>query len=125
VQSTSGEYVKLLQQHHMIPSLSLPANPYDNASCESFLKTLKREDNYANAYRTLEHLAANIETFIDHYFNQCRLRSALGHWPPNEFKRESASRTATSAVQATRLKRGRTGRDHVIREGIDAFTALA
>ncbi len=31
-----GEYVQLLQHHHMIPSMSRPANPYDNASCESF-----------------------------------------------------------------------------------------
>jgi transposase InsO family protein len=35
----------------MIPSLSKPANPYANASCESFLKTLKREEIYANDYR--------------------------------------------------------------------------
>ena len=49
----------------MIPSMSRPANPYDNASCESFVKTLKREEIYANDYRTLEHLATNIEKFIE------------------------------------------------------------
>jgi hypothetical protein len=27
--------------------VSRPANPYDNASCESFMKTLKREEIYA------------------------------------------------------------------------------
>jgi putative transposase len=42
VQYASGEYVKVLQQHHMMPSMSRPANPYDNASCESFLKTPPR-----------------------------------------------------------------------------------
>ena len=26
------------------------ANPYDNTSCESFMKTLKREEIYANDY---------------------------------------------------------------------------
>jgi len=35
---------RLLEKHHMIPSMSRPANPYDNASCESFMKTLKREE---------------------------------------------------------------------------------
>ena len=40
----------------MIPSMSRPANPYDNASCESFMKTLKREEIYANDYRDLGHL---------------------------------------------------------------------
>ena len=28
--------------------MTRPANPYDNASCESFIKTLKREEIYAN-----------------------------------------------------------------------------
>lgn len=91
VQYASAAYVKLLQQHQMIPSMSRPANPYDNASCESFLKTLKREEIYANDYRTLEHLAANIERFIDEYYNQCRLHSALGYRPPAEFERRSES----------------------------------
>jgi len=48
VQYASDEYVGVLQRHGMIPSMSRPANPYDNASCESFLKTLKREEIYAN-----------------------------------------------------------------------------
>ena len=91
VQYASGDYVKLLQQHHMIPSMSRPANPYDNASCESFLKTLKREEIYANDYQTLEHLATNIERFIDAYYNRCRLHSALGYRPPDEFERQAES----------------------------------
>ena len=44
------------RKHAMILSMSRPTNPYDNASCESFLKTLKREEIYANEYRDLEHL---------------------------------------------------------------------
>ena len=91
VQYASGEYMKLVQQHHLIPSMSRPANPYDNASCESFLKTLKREEIYANDYRTLEHLAANVEAFIEEYYNRCRLHSALGYRPPDEFERQSES----------------------------------
>ena len=31
--------------------MSRPANPYDNASCESFIKTLNREQIYAHKYR--------------------------------------------------------------------------
>jgi len=56
---------------------SLPANPYDSASCESFIKTLKREEIYANKYRDLEDLHSHIEEFIDGYYNQKRLHSAL------------------------------------------------
>jgi transposase InsO family protein len=55
VQYACGDYAQILQRHQMIPSMSRPANPYDNASCESFMKTLKREEIYANDYRDLEH----------------------------------------------------------------------
>jgi transposase InsO family protein len=51
VQYSSGDYIRILQKHQMIPSMSRPANPYDNASCESFIKTLKREEIYANEYQ--------------------------------------------------------------------------
>ena len=56
--------------------MSRPGNPYDNASCESFMKTLKREEIYANQYRDMEHLLANIEEFIEQYYNRRRLHSA-------------------------------------------------
>jgi transposase InsO family protein len=86
VQYASGEYVRTLQQHRMVPSMSRPANPYDNASCESFLKTLKREEIYTHDYRDLDHLGMNLEAFIDQYYNRCRLHSALGYRPPEEFE---------------------------------------
>src|SRR4029077_14520558 len=67
VQYASGEYATVLRKWQMIPSMSRPANPYDNASCESFMKTLKGEEIYANDYRDLEHLLGNIEVFIEQY----------------------------------------------------------
>ena len=96
VQYASDEYVKVLQQHKMIPSMSRPANPYDNASCESFMKTLKQEEIYANDYVDLDHLRTNIEAFIEHYYNRCRLHSTLGYKPPEEFEQTIAT-NATSA----------------------------
>lgn len=86
VQYASGEYVRILGKHQMIPSMSRPGNPYDNASCESFIKTLKREEIYANEYENLDHLRANIEEFIERYYNRCRLHSALGYRSPEEFE---------------------------------------
>ena len=35
------------------------------------MKTLKREEIYANDYLDLEHLRKNIETFIEAYYNRC------------------------------------------------------
>jgi len=89
VQYASAEYVAVLEKHGMIPSMSRPANPYDNASCESFLKTLKREEIYANQYSDLEHLRTNIQEFIEKYYNQQRLHSTLGYCSPEEFEQQA------------------------------------
>jgi transposase InsO family protein len=40
----------------MIPRMSRPANPYDNANCESFIKTLRRRETDARRYDNLGHL---------------------------------------------------------------------
>jgi transposase InsO family protein len=89
LQYARSEYVALLEKFGVVPSMSRPANPYDNASCESFMKTLKREEIYANRYENLEHLRSHIEEFIEQYYNRRRLHSALGYRPPEEFERQS------------------------------------
>jgi len=89
VQYASEEYVAMLEKRGMIPRMSRPANPYDNASCESFIKTLKREEIYANEYDDLEHLLANLEQFIEQYYNRQRLHSALGYSSPEEYERQA------------------------------------
>ncbi len=99
VQYASHDYVKVLEEHQMISSMSRPANPYDNASCESWIKTLKREEIYANEYRDLEHLRAHIEEFIEQYYNRRRLHSALGYQTPEEF--EQAAAANPSSIGAT------------------------
>ena len=96
VQYASAEYVQTLQAKQMISSMSRPANPYDNASCESFMKTLKREEIYTNTYVDLDHLRTNVEAFIEQYYNRCRLHSALGYQSPDEFERQLESTAAAN-----------------------------
>jgi transposase InsO family protein len=86
VQYACAEYVALLSANAMTPSMSRPANPYDNASCESFMKTLKQEEIYANDYRDLDDLRSRVGDFMERYYNRCRLHSALGYKPPEEFE---------------------------------------
>ena len=46
VQYASGEYVRILLESGLQPSMSARGNPYDNAMIESFIKTLKQEEVY-------------------------------------------------------------------------------
>ena len=65
LQYASPEYVAALDRYGIAASMSSPANPYDNASYESFMKTLKRKEICANRYANLEQLHTNIEEFMD------------------------------------------------------------
>jgi putative transposase len=86
VQYASHEYTDLLKQHGIQISMSRKGNPYDNAACESFMKTLKQEEVYRNEYRDLDDAYAQIGEFIEVIYNQRRLHSALGYVPPAEFE---------------------------------------
>jgi putative transposase len=77
----------------MIPSMSRPGNPYDNAKCERFMKTLKREEIRCFEYRDVEDLRANLSLFLDRHYNATRLHSALGSLSPDEFERRAAQST--------------------------------
>jgi putative transposase len=101
LQYASEEYIKVLENNRVIPSMSRPANPYDNASCESFMKTLKREEIYANKYDDLENLRANIEEFIEQYYNRLRLHSALGYRSPEEFEQQIEASASAESRSAT------------------------
>ena len=91
IQYACADYGKVLKKNAMIPSMSRPANPYDNAACESFMKTLKQEEIYCNDYKDYEDLGAHVEEFVGNYYNRLRLHSALGYRTPEEFERESAT----------------------------------
>jgi putative transposase len=87
VQYASNDYTGLLRDHGVRISMSRSGNPYDNAACESFMKTLKYEEVYRQDYRDLADARASIEQFIEKIYNGKRLHSALGYRPPVEFER--------------------------------------
>ena len=90
-QYASKEYTAELEASQMTPSMSRPGNPYDNAACESFMKTLKQEEIYCNQYADFTELSAHLEEFIDTYYNRQRLHSALGYRTPEEFEQDAAT----------------------------------
>ena len=106
IQYACGAYVGRLRQHGRIPSMSRPANPYDNASCESFLRTLQREEIQANQYRDLEHLRENLAAFIDHYYNRIRLHSARGYRSPEELEQLAQPATISQGASMSFFRHG-------------------
>jgi transposase InsO family protein len=87
VQYASRDYTQLLHDHGIRISMSRKAHPWDNAACESFLKTLKYEEVYRTEYSDLREARASIGVFLEKVYNQKRLHSALGYLPPAEFER--------------------------------------
>jgi len=96
VQYASTDYTGLLKQHGVCISMSRKGNPYDNATCESFMKTLKYEEVYRQEYRDLADARASIERFLEKVYNGKRLHSSLGYRPPVEFERSLPVTTASS-----------------------------
>jgi len=70
VQYASSEYVNELRRHGFQISMSRRVNPYDNAVCESFIKTLKDEEVYLWEYKTMEDAERRISHFIKDVYNE-------------------------------------------------------
>ena len=84
----------MVEVTRMVGSMSWPGCPYDNAFCESFMKTLKQEEIYCGVYAGLEDLEAHLVDFIDNYYNLRRLDSSLGYRTPAEFERDRPGEVA-------------------------------
>jgi transposase InsO family protein len=98
VQYACTDYTQLLKDHGIRISMSRKANPWDNAVCESFIKTLKYEEVYRTEYRDLADAQASISVFLEKVYNPKRLHSALGYLPPIEFERGLLAQTNKEAA---------------------------
>jgi len=97
-QYASNDYTGLLQDSGIEISMSRKGNPWDNAACESFMKTLKYEEVHRNEYRNLAEARASIQVFLEKVYNRKRLHSALGYVPPAEFEAGLAARNRKDAA---------------------------
>ena len=98
VQYASQEYTALLEANGFVISMSRKANPWDNARCESFMKTLKSEEVNRSEYRNLADARTRLGQFIEAVYNARRLHSALGYLSPEEFERRFAEEALSTAA---------------------------
>ena len=98
VQYASDEYTDLLKSKEIQISMSRKGNPWDNAACESFMKTLKYEEVYRSEYRDLVEARTSIGQFLEKIYNHKRLHSALGYVPPVEFEAHLAAQKNKEAA---------------------------
>ena len=86
VQYASGDYTDLLKANGIDISMSRKASPWENAACESFMKTLKCEEVYRTEYRNVTDARARIGEFLEKVYNEKRLHSALDYRSPVQFE---------------------------------------
>jgi transposase InsO family protein len=86
-QYASDNYRKLLKQFRMTQSMSRKGNCWDNAPMESFFKTLKVERTYRLQYTSRDQARLDIVNWIEGFYNEKRLHSAIDYRSPADFER--------------------------------------
>ena len=79
--------------------MSRKGNPWDNAACESFMKTLKYEELFRGEYRDLQEAHLSIREFLEKIYNERRLHSALGYVPRTQFEANLAAQHNEAATR--------------------------
>ncbi len=64
------------------------------------MRTLKAEQVDGQRYRNLEEARSSLARFIEEYYNQRRLHSALGYRSPAEFERALETGSAAGHTKA-------------------------
>lgn len=87
-QYASGAFQQLLRDENITCSMSRKGNCYDNAVMESFFASLKKELVHQVNYPTRAEARQSLFEYIEVFYNQQRLHSALGYVSPAEYERQ-------------------------------------
>jgi len=88
VQYASEPYRNLLAAQHFIQSMSRKGNCWDNAMVESFFHTLKVERVHRKKYCTRAEAKADVQDYIERFYNNWRRHSALDYKCPTQYERD-------------------------------------
>jgi len=87
-QYTSGDFAAALERHGVAQSVGRTGVCFDNAMAESFFGKLKTELVHHQVFATRAEARRAVIRFIEGFYNQRRLHSALGYRPPFEVLNE-------------------------------------
>ena len=71
----------------MVQSMGSVGDAYDNAMAESFFATLECELLDRRRFRTTVEAQREVFSFIEGFYNTCRIHSALGYESPANFEK--------------------------------------
>jgi transposase InsO family protein len=87
VQYASDAYRRMLREYGIVQSMSRRGNCWDNAVMESFFKTLKVERVHRLRYETRPQARLDIVNWVEGFYNQKRLHSAVDYRSPADYER--------------------------------------
>lgn len=82
----SEAWRRFCHAHHLEPSMSRRGNCWDNAVAESFFSSLKKERIKKRIYKTREIATAEIDEYIEMFYNRSRRHSHLSGVSPEAFE---------------------------------------
>lgn len=82
----SDAWRRFCHAHHLEPSMSRRGNCWDNAVAESFFSSLKKERIKKRIYKTREIATAEIDEYIEMFYNRSRRHSHLSGVSPEAFE---------------------------------------
>lgn len=85
VQYCSYDYINILKENQITPSMAEVGLSVDNPYAESLNRTIKVEEVYLKAYESLAEAESSIQKYIEVY-NTKRLHSSLGYVSPAEYE---------------------------------------
>lgn len=88
LQYAATDYVDLLRQHHIAPSMAARGKASQNGYAERLIRTVKEEEVHLSDYRDYHDALARLGHFLDEVYTHKRIHSALGYLTPAEYEQQ-------------------------------------
>jgi len=90
IEFTGKDFRKVLEKHHMLPSVNRLGYCTDNGHMESYFHSLKAELIRGRKFNSMDDLRYALNSYINHFYNKKRLHSGIGYCSPIEYEKIAA-----------------------------------